>query len=251
MRFAYTAHIIAGSVALLSGYVALYVSKGATLHRKSGMVFVYAMLAMAMVGMALAVLRPAAPEINVPAALLTSYLVVTALTTVRAPVARWIPWAGIMLVSAVAIYNLNFGIELVATPRKGIPPFPFLMFGVVGSLCAIGDWRMMRRGALTGTMRIARHLWRMTFALLIAAMSFFIGQAKVIPKPIRIGWLLALPVLAIVVTLFYWLWRIPIRRSLRGVVVQSEDRVVAGRDARAARRGTADRETVRRVPSIG
>jgi hypothetical protein len=29
-------------------------------------------------------------------------------------------------------------------------------------------------------------LWRMSFALLIAAFSFFLGQAKVIPKPIRI-----------------------------------------------------------------
>jgi hypothetical protein len=49
-------------------------------------------------------------------------------------------------------------------------------------------------------------------------MSFFLGQAKVIPKPIRIPALLALPVLAVLVTLFYWLWRVRIRRSLRGIV---------------------------------
>ena len=76
----------------------------------------------------------------------------------------------------------------------------------------------MRSGALRGTARIARHLWRMAFALLIAAMSFFLGQAKVIPKPIRIPGLLALPVLAVLVTMLYWMWRVRLRRSLQGMV---------------------------------
>ncbi len=58
----------------------------------------------------------------------------------------------------------------------------------------------------------------MTFALFIAALSFFIGQADVFPQPIRIPPLLALPVLAVLVTLLYWLWRVRIRQSLRGIV---------------------------------
>ena len=39
-------HILAGGLALVFGYVALYAAKGATLHRKSGMLSVYAMLTM-------------------------------------------------------------------------------------------------------------------------------------------------------------------------------------------------------------
>jgi hypothetical protein len=61
----------------------------------------------------------------------------------------------------------------------------------------------------------------MCFALFIAALSFFIGQAHVFPKPIRIPGLLALPVLAVLVTMLYWLWRIRIRRSLHGIAVLS------------------------------
>lgn len=57
----------------------------------------------------------------------------------------------------------------------------------------------------------------MCFALAIAALSFFVGQAKVIPEPIRIMPLLALPVLAVLATMFYWLWRVRIRRNFRGV----------------------------------
>ena len=53
----------------------------------------------------------------------------------------------------------------------------------------------------------------MTYALFIAAMSFFIGQAKVIPKPIRIMPLLAIPVVAVLGTLLYWLWRTRARRA--------------------------------------
>jgi hypothetical protein len=37
----YLVHIIAGTLGLLTGYVALYAAKGGTLHRKSGMLFVY------------------------------------------------------------------------------------------------------------------------------------------------------------------------------------------------------------------
>ena len=40
-------HIIAGLVSLLAGFVALYASKGAWLHRRSGQVFTGAMLSMA------------------------------------------------------------------------------------------------------------------------------------------------------------------------------------------------------------
>ena len=68
--------------------------------------------------------------------------------------------------------------------------------------------RCLRRkqGIPDGWLR--RHLWRMCFALFIAALSFFIGQARVFPKPVRIFPLLALPVLAVLVTMLYWLWRV-------------------------------------------
>jgi hypothetical protein len=92
------------------------------------------------------------------------------------------------------------------------------MFGVVGLLAAVGDVRVMRSGPLRGASRVARHLWRMSFALFIAALSFFIGQQKVIPESVRIVPLLALPVVAVLVTMFYWLWRVRVRRSLRGLV---------------------------------
>jgi uncharacterized membrane protein len=222
VRAIYVVHILAGTLGLLFGYVALYSAKGATVHRKSGLAFVYAMLTVSVAGFVIATVRDVAPAINIPAALLTSYLVITSLVTVR-PLAvgsRWLDVGAMLVALAVGVTSLAFGFEAVANggKRNGMPAFPFFMFGVVGMLASVGDLRMMRSGALKGVRRLARHLWRMSFALFIAALSFFIGQAQVFPKPMRIPALLALPVLAVLVTMFYWLWRVRIRRSVRGIV---------------------------------
>ena len=220
MRIAYLVHILAGILVVFAGYVALYATKGATLHRKAWMVFVFAMLATAVFGMVISVLRDVAPAINVPAALLTSYLVITSLHTIR-PVAAESRWLDIgALLVAVTLASLTFAVEAFANggTRKGMPAFPFVMFGTAGLLASVGDVRILRSGRLKGALRLARHLWRMCFALFIAAISFFIGQAQVFPKPIRIRPLLALPVVLVLVTMFYWLWRIRVKRSFRGLV---------------------------------
>ena len=75
-------YVVAGCLGLVFGYVALYAAKGATLHRKSGMLFVYVMLGLSVTGAVMAV-GGKWQTVNVPAAVLTAYLVVTALTTVR------------------------------------------------------------------------------------------------------------------------------------------------------------------------
>jgi uncharacterized membrane protein len=224
VRLAYVVHIVAGVISLLAGYVALYAAKGSPLHRRSGMVFVYTMITVALVGLTIAVVRDVAPAINIPAALLTAYLVITALTTVR-PLARsrWLDLGGVLVAFVVGLIVLRFGLEAVANGgrRNGIPAFPFFMFAAVGLLGSMGDVRVIRSGALVGASRLARHLWRMSFALFIAALSFFIGQSQVFPKPIRILPLLALPVLTVLLTMSYWLWRVRVRRSLRGLAIVS------------------------------
>ena len=215
-------HILAGGLGLVAGYTALVASKGEALHRRAGTVFVYAMLAMGTAGFTIAVVRDVAPEINVPAALLTSYLVVTAWTTVRPPAAgmRVLHLGGLTVALVVGLTMTAFGIDAVVSggKRNGMPAFPFFMFAVVGLLGSAGDIRVIRRGALRGASRLARHLWRMCFALFIAALSFFIGQADVFPAQFRIMPLLALPMLAVLATMFYWLWRVRSRRPLSGLL---------------------------------
>jgi hypothetical protein len=223
MRFTYLVHIVAGSLGLLTGYAALSAAKGGTLHRKSGMLFVYTMLTMAVFGLAIAVVRGIAPAINVPAALLTSSMAITALTTVR-PLetgSRWVDLGATVVSFAVGLVMLSWGFEAIANggKRNGMPAFPFFLFGIVGMLAGIGDLRVIRSGPLTGARRLARHLWRMCFALFIAALSASVQFVKMVPEPFRsIRPLFVLPVLMVIVAMFYWLWRVRFRRSLQGIV---------------------------------
>jgi peptidoglycan/LPS O-acetylase OafA/YrhL len=75
--------------------------------------------------------------------------------------------------------------------------------------------RVLLVGRIQGAQRIARHLWRMCFSLFIASGSFFLGQAKVIPKPIRILPLLAIPALLPLALLLYWLVRVLLTKWYR------------------------------------
>lgn len=216
-------HILAGALALVLGYVALYSRKGATLHRRSGMLFVYAMLIMCAGGFTLAIAGANNwTAVNASAAVMTAYLVITSLVTVRPSVAgsRWFHIGALLVALVVGLVDLILGMDALSRggSRNGVPAFPYFLFGVTGLLASAGDLRVMRGTPLVGAPRLARHLWRMSFALFIAAMSFFFGQAKVIPEPIRIPALLALPVLAVLVTMLYWVWRVRVRQTLRGIV---------------------------------
>ncbi|MEP7344991.1 MAG: hypothetical protein ABI877_06985 [Gemmatimonadaceae bacterium] len=218
-------HIIAGALGIVLGFVALFTAKGAHIHRTSGMRFVYAMMTMALIGATMAVVWDVAPAANAPVGMLTAYLVITGLITVRPPTSGWHRLdLGLMLVAlSVGLALFTFGFRAVASPNgkmSGMPSFPFFIFGSVALLATVGDLRMIRSGgtqAMRGTRRLARHLWRMCFALLIAAFSFFLGQAKVIPKPIRIIPLLIIPPLVVLATMLYWLWRVRVRRTYLGI----------------------------------
>jgi hypothetical protein len=51
----------------------------------------------------------------------------------------------------------------------------------------------------------------MCFALFIATGSFFLGQMKFIPEPVRIVPLLLVLALAPLPFLLYWMWRVRVR----------------------------------------
>jgi uncharacterized membrane protein len=218
-------HIAAGGLAMVLGAVALLVQKGGTLHRRSGMLFVYAMLVMGISASILA-LRNGLAAGNVIAAFLTAYFVGTALTTVRPPS----PWTrrinGAALTSALALALLAIvgGVNALNGPRVspgGVPSRTIAVMSFIIAtvllLAAIGDFRVMRSGMPRGGPRLARHLWRMCFALFIAAGSFFSIRervATILPEPFTTGPMRALPILLVFAAMFYWLWRLRGRRTL-------------------------------------
>ena len=204
-------HVFAGTVGLLSGYLALFSTKGAPLHRRAGTVFLFAMLLMCALGFLIAVARNVVPIINVPAAVITAYLVWTSWRTVRpgAPGTRAVDHVATAVALLVGVASLGLGLDAIADggARLGLA-FPCFLFGSVGVVAGVGDLRRLRAGPLRGAARLSRHLWRMCFALFVAALSFFVGQADELPRVMRSTGLIALPPLAALATMGYWLWRV-------------------------------------------
>jgi uncharacterized membrane protein len=213
-------HILVGVLGLVAGATALSAAKGATLHRRSGLVFVYAMVAMAGSGVVMALWD--GPDANAIGGLTAAYLVITALATVRpvTPASRRLDFGATLLGLSVGLISLALAFVSLSSGGTidGVPTPIFIMFAAVGLLGGAGDVRVMRSGALRGPRRIARHLWCMCWALWIAVFSFFIGQAEVLPEAIRIPSLLALPVVTVVVVMVYWLWRVRVRGNVRGTI---------------------------------
>jgi hypothetical protein len=218
-------HIAAGGLAIVLGAVALAAKKGGNIHRRSGLLFVYAMLVMGF-SAAILGLRNGPTDGNVMAGLMTAYFVVTALTTVRppSPWTRRINGAALAVAVLLALAAMVGGAMAINSMRVSPGGVPFRTIGVMSfvlatvlTLAAAGDLRIMRSGARRGGPRLARHLWRMCFALFIAAGSFFSIRervAKVLPEPFTSGPMRALPILLVFGAMFYWLWRVRGRRTL-------------------------------------
>jgi uncharacterized membrane protein len=130
-------HIIAGALGIVSGAVALYAVKGATLHRESGKVFVYAMLVLSGSGAVIAAWG--SNWATVLQGVLTFYLVTTGLLTVRRPPAgsRRIDVAAMLVALTVGLTHIAFGLEASYSPtgtKYGYPPPLFSIFGPLASL---------------------------------------------------------------------------------------------------------------------
>ena len=213
-------HIAGGAVGIVTGFIALHASKGSPLHRRSGTLFVYAMLLMSASAVVLGALH--GEHFNLTQGLLTGYLVTTAAWSARrddGAMTRRRDVAAMLGVVAVAGYQVTLGVQALGSPRgtvDGIPAAVVFIFAAVSLMAAMGDAAMIRRGT-EGRRRIARHAWRMCFATFIASGSFFLGQADTIPPALRIfpilGFLAALPL----AFMAYWLRRlrkVPMKTAL-------------------------------------
>ena len=213
-------HIVAAGIGLVSGAVALSAGKGGRLHRSSGKLFAYAIFAMCGTAVVSAVVKGQAT--NVMAGSMTAYLVFTGVATVRPPSAasRRRHIALMLVALTLGLATFVGAIVAVASPDGrlfGLPSFPFFLFGVLGVSGAIGDFKTLRAGVLRGAPRLSRHLWRMCMALFITAASFFSIRARVaaiLPAPFTSPALRALPVVLVLVAMFYWLWKVRFRRRL-------------------------------------
>ena len=217
-------HICAGTLGLLSGAVAIVFRKGSRRHGVAEKVFVIAMMGLAASGVFMALVK--SQPGNVLGGALTFYLVATAWMTVRSKnndgKISFFDWSALLVVSAVAAINLTYGLEAATSQtglKYGYPPGPYFFLGSVAVLATVGDVRMLVRGGISGAQRIARHLWRMCFALFIASASVFLARQELFPVLLqKTGVLILLSILPLILMIF-WLVRILFTRHAIGVNV--------------------------------
>ncbi|MDB5471125.1 MAG: hypothetical protein JWR84_2685 [Caulobacter sp.] len=215
MTLAMMIHIAGGTAGLVGGFGALAVAKGERWHRMLGTAFFVGMLTMSGFGAVMAIFIPS--RITIVAGSLTFYLVATAWMTVRRPenAAGRFEVGAAVAATLIALGAVGVSVAALISPTgrlDGLPPQPVLGFALVAALAAWCDGRLVRRGGIAGPRRIARHLWRMTTALLIAALSFFLGQQKMMPQDWRGSPLLYLPPLLVFAALVFWMLRVRLSR---------------------------------------
>ena len=209
-------HIAGGMVGLLSGLVAMVYRKGSRGHRMAGNVFVVAMLIMGACASVLALMKHQ-PN-NFFGGLFTFYLVTTAWITGRQRERRTglLDWGALVFALVLGGSLLTLSVLVASGLRARQPGVPIGMYFFLSTiifLAAAGDVRMLARGGISGSARLARHLWRMCFGLFIATGSFFLGQQQVFPAALRKPYfLLPLAILPLVM-LIYWLLRVRVGRN--------------------------------------
>jgi uncharacterized membrane protein len=217
-------HIATGTLGMLSGFVAVFLRKGSRQHARAGNVFVIGMLSLSASGVYLALMK--SQPGNVLGGTLTFYLVATAWMTARRREAKTdrFDWAALLVVAALAAVEMTLGLEAAMSPtgmKYDYPPGPYFFLGSVAVLATMGDVRMLLHGGISGTQRIARHLWRMCFALFIAAGSIFMARQQVFPELLRrTGVLLFLSFLPLILMIF-WLVRIRFENAYKKISAAS------------------------------
>jgi len=204
-------HICAGVLGLVSGAVAATFRKGSRRHGIAGNVFVVSMLSLSASGAYMAFMK--SQPGNFLGGTLTFYMAATAWMTARRRDGEpgIFEWASLLVASALVAVTMTCGLEAAMSQtglRYGDPAGEYFFLGFVALLAATGDVRMLVRGGISGTQRLARHLWRMSFAWFAASSSIFLARQHLFPDILRkTGALLLLTFLPLMLMIF-WLVRV-------------------------------------------
>jgi hypothetical protein len=203
-------HIATGTLGALAGIAALFFRKGSAPHRVVGTVFVAVMLVMAATASILETMKPEPG--SVVGGLMTIYFLATAWMAGRRKdgetgafeIGAFIAAFALAALIAIGAYALAIG-----ATKPPNPIFPYVLYGISSAmmLAALADLRVILRRGLTGGQRIARHLWRMCFALFISVGSFAAQGAKGLPPGVG-STVLVTSMLLIFGLMLFWLVRV-------------------------------------------
>ena len=154
-------HIVAGTLAVLSGGVALFARKGSPTHRGAGNVFFASMLTASAAGAYVAFHIPQ-QFIAFLGGILAFYLVLTGWLTVIRPEGRigGVEFGAFLFALASGAALTIFGLEALNSAtglKNGYAAEPYFFLAAVSLLAAALDASVFIRRGVAGRQRIARH----------------------------------------------------------------------------------------------
>ena len=202
-------HVLAGTLAVLAGSTAMLTEKGSITHRAAGNLFFVSMLIMGVAGSIIAFHLP--QMITFIAGLFTCYLIVTAWLTVKTqPRSRnildFVTFLAVLCIAVLALYSGYQASNSDNGTLDGFSAEPYFFFAGLALFALFLDAIYLYKNGFQGKLRIARHLWRMCFALYIAVGSLFTGPgAQIFPASLQGNWMLSLPEYAVAMAMLIWL----------------------------------------------
>lgn len=203
-------HAPAGTLVLVTAVVAMFAKKGSEIHRKAGSCFTVSMMVMLVSGIAAAYLKDSIDDMMLGAIVL--YTVFTAWLAVHHKKNE----TGLLEVMAL-IWIVGFAITAFSISmgwREVEVPSAYLIWGGLAILCALGDIRNLYQSGLSGTQRIIRHVWRIGFSLVWAALAFTDKIVKMLGANLKsmqeeqLLLIVAIPTVLILTTILYWITKI-------------------------------------------
>lgn len=177
-------HIIAGSLTLISGLIAMTATKGQTTHRTAGKVFFWSMTVTTLLGLNAGIFRPEL-HIFIPIAIISFYqaasgyriLFIKTLHKEQKP--AWVDWAlsiGMFVTSNVFIFlgiinldtDLFFSIVLFA-------------FSTIGLYCTGVDFYNYVKRPSNKYYWLFIHIFRMSHGFIAAITAFLVNNSKLFP----------------------------------------------------------------------
>jgi len=205
-------HFPTGTVGILAAFAALYYPKGSAKHKKAGQVFIVTMIIMLISGGIAGVLKGVADDVFL--ALLVFYTVFTAWLTIR----HRQPVIGILEYLALT-YIVIFGLAaLLINPEWEMvrEPGVYTFDAILALMFAVGDIRNILLKGMKRTHRLARHVWRISFSLIWAALAFGDKIIKMLNSTIdQLPYIVAIPATLVLCMMSYWLFRIYQGRAMR------------------------------------
>ncbi len=194
-------HAGLGGIALLTGGISLAVTKGGRLHKQSGKVFYYAMLASALAALVIAVLPGHLSPFLFSIALFTIYFIVSGYRSIgyKRPgfdlrpdkvIAGLVILTGLGMICYPVVVSGNFNVIL-------------LVFGSVALTFGIRDLRVYRDPIKARKNWLKLHLQKMAGGYIAAITAFFVVNGIL---PGKLNWFL--PGVVGTVYIVYWIARV-------------------------------------------